>query len=614
MKIKITPDRNIASSNFELQALFVTNDGFNAVFLDDVGSTMGSSQKAKAIGCSEPLSTTVISGSRISCVLWKGDTSTSTPAVLKTPFTNAISAGTDINYYIASLVNPSIGSYVSGIEVRVCQKCRSDGLMCVYYDTYLIYSTLSATVWSYGYDLIFNPSRSVTLSNSLIYATGVKHAFPLKFTAGVSSGDFLIFIYPQYNLLLSDTCSSIFGSCMTFPVCNWVFLTLSSSIASQTVATRSIVITNARFVDAYNTPVYIQAWSHTSYLLIDAQQYNHPSYSPFTSPITLAITPTRTTPLNYWLKDFLNYATITANGIWYNSEVNWFKLVVSSGVSYIDTSSCNASLTLAAPLRNNPYPARFLCSVVSSNTIYITKNPNYPFASNIDPSNFKTWQLVVDFWFYISSSTSASTITFTIYGSAIPTSNTLISKGSVAINIDPYVQPEFSDLTFNTNSFYDRIGLPGGKVEFYMLLRPSTAATDYVINKLVYTIPNDFGYSAVPSIDCEMKGALFAVASSCVLQRIGGRTLVTLIPSVYNNEVKIVRLTYYAGNSGLFTVPLIGGNNYVLQVDMYAGNNQLVERGKANISQIYPGILYIYTIFIKFNLNIRNIGRLNNFN
>ena len=122
-------------------------------------------------------------------------------------------------------------------------------------------------------------------------------------------------------------------------------------------------------------------------------------------------------------------------------------------------------------------------------------------------------------------------------------------------------------------------------------MRPSTSSSVYSVNKLVYTIPNDFGYPAVPYLDCEMKGATNPPVSSCLLQRIGGRTLVTLVPSSYSNEVKIVRLTYNAGNTGLFTVPIIGGNNYVLQVDMYT-DNQLIERGNANISEIYSGNLY----------------------
>jgi len=598
MEIKIIPDRNIASSNFEVQTNFITNDGFNNVFLDDVGSSMTASQTAKAISCSEPLSTTVISNSRISCVLWKGSSTTYTPALLRTPISNAITSGTNVNYYIASLSNPSLGNYLTGLEVKITQNCRSDGLMCVYYDTFVTYTTLNALAWTYNYDLIFNPSRSATLSNTLIYTTGVTQAFPVKFTATINSGDFLIFIYPQYNMVMCDTCTSTFGTCMTFPLCNWVLLTLSSGITASTLTSRSIVITNARYVDAIGTPVYIQAWSGSTSLLLDAEQYNHPGYSPFTStvarPITLAITPTRTTPLNYWLQNFMNYATLTANGIYYNSEITWFKLVASYGVSYFDTSSCNASLTLASPLRNDPYPARFLCTIASSNVIYITQNPYYPIPAYENPA-FETWQLSIDFFFWISS---ASSITFTLYGCAIATTNTYISQGSLTFSVDPYPQPEFSDLTFNTNSFYDRIGVPGGKVEFYMLLRPSTSATNYVINKLVYTIPNDFGYPAVATIDCIMEGATTYAVSSCVLQRIGGRTLVTLIPSVYNNEVKIVRLTYNAGNVGLYTVPLIGGNNYVLQVDMYSGNNQLVERGTANISQIYPGSLIKLKIYL----------------
>ena len=592
MKFKFTPDRNILISDFEIHTEFFTNNGFSVKFLGDLGLGIGTSQNAQEMSCREPLSTTLIAATRISCVLWKGDSTTSISAKLKTPITTAISLGTDIYYYAANIANPSSSDYKAGIAIQVTKKCRDDGLMCIFFQTFVTYESLTTgTSLSYNSDEIFNPSRGITLSASLIYKTSVTHSFEMKFTSSISAGDYLIFIYPKYNLILSDTCTSASGTCMTFPICNWVFLNLAAAIpAISTTVSKDIVIANARYVDAVGTPIYVQAWSATTNSRLDAQQFNHPSYSPFLTtvsrPITLLITPTRTNPLNYWLKNFMNYATLTATGIWYNSEITWFKLVASSGLNYFD-STCNASLTLATPLRNDPYPARFICSVSSTNTIKITKNSNYPFPTYI--SDFENWQLSINFNFWIITAEVESTITFTLVGSAVANLDTYVSKGTVIINIDPYVQPEFSDLTFNTNSFYDRIGLPGGKVEFYMLLRPSTSPSDYLVNKLVYTIPNDFGYPAIPYLDCEMKGATKYPVTSCQLQRIGGRTLVTLVPSSYSNEVKIVRLTYNAGNTGLFTVPIIGGNNYVLQVDMYT-DNQLVERGTANISEIYPGI------------------------
>lgn len=592
-KISLTPNRNVANTNFEIQTEYITNDSFNAVFADDLGLGMTSSQRAQEVSCSEPVASTVISATRISCVVWKGDTTTYTTAKMRTPIANAITSGTAVSYFVANIANPSISGYFCGIQVQVTQKCRNDGLMCVYFNSFVTFTTISEPTWSYNPDTIFNPNRGVSLSQSLIFTTGVTHGFTMKFSVAISAGDYLILLYPKYNLVLSDTCTSTYGSCLTFPVCNWVLLTLSASIASSTAVTRSIVITNARYVDATGTPVYVQAWSATTFLLLDAQQFNHPSYSPISTGFTLAITPTRTTPLNYWLKNFMNYASLTAQGIWYNSEVQWFRLVASSGVSYFD-SYCNASLTLATPLRNNPYPARLVCTVVSNNVIRIGLYPNYPFPSFT--SDFPNWQIAINFNFWIDSTTTASSITFTLYGCAKPYSNSYISKGTINFNIDPYIQPEFSDLTFNTNSFYDRIGLPSGKVEFYMLLRPSTAVTVSVVNKIVFTVPEEFAYPSLPFIYCEMKGATTYAVTSCQLQRIGGKTLVTLIPGTYNNEVKIVRLTSNTGNTGLFTNPPIGGNNYVLEADLYTGT-QLVERGKANISEIYPGIFFNYRVY-----------------
>jgi len=118
--------------------------------------------------------------------------------------------------------------------------------------------------------------------------------------------------------------------------------------------------------------------------------------------------------------------------------------------------------------------------------------------------------------------------------------------------------PDLNDLTFNTLSFYDRKARLGYKIEYYMLLRPKTLPSDYVIDKMVFRLPEEFDYPAILNLDnCKMIGKVTSdiPSTDCTLNRIDRNSYVTMIPKLYSDHaVKIIRLSF-TDEANLFTAP-----------------------------------------------------------
>lgn len=119
-----------------------------------------------------------------------------------------------------------------------------------------------------------------------------------------------------------------------------------------------------------------------------------------------------------------------------------------------------------------------------------------------------------------------------------------------------------------------------------MLIQPQTALSLHKIDKMVFRIPNEFGYPSIKSLDnCSMKGKVVTPVTSCELQRTYGYTYVSLIPdTTYDNTVKIVRLSDNS-NANLFTTPSLPGNFYNITCDLYSGG-QLLEKQTINITRV----------------------------
>jgi hypothetical protein len=110
--------------------------------------------------------------------------------------------------------------------------------------------------------------------------------------------------------------------------------------------------------------------------------------------------------------------------------------------------------------------------------------------------------------------------------------------------ITPYDQPDLNDLTFNTKSFYERKAKVQDKVEFYMLLEPSTLLADYPIDRLQFRLPEEYQFPAIKTMDnCVLIGKVKLNIQSCSLSRVNGSTYVDMIPSNYDHVVKIVRIS-----------------------------------------------------------------------
>lgn len=153
--------------------------------------------------------------------------------------------------------------------------------------------------------------------------------------------------------------------------------------------------------------------------------------------------------------------------------------------------------------------------------------------------------------------------------------------------------PNLNIVTFNTIRFYDRKAVIGDKILYYMILKPKTLPASYKIDKLVFRLPEEFGYPDLSDIDqCEMIGKDQTPISDCKLNRVDRRTLVNFVPKAgdYDDHaVKIVRISF-TNSANLFKAPQLPGDHYNMTLSMYSGNT-LVEQTDTNLTTVKGSVL-----------------------
>lgn len=80
----------------------------------------------------------------------------------------------------------------------------------------------------------------------------------------------------------------------------------------------------------------------------------------------MTITPTQTP--NLFLRNYMNTAIITINGLYTDTYINAFYIHAPIDIVTWDSAYCNATL---GNLNNNPYPLRLNCSFINDTTLSV---------------------------------------------------------------------------------------------------------------------------------------------------------------------------------------------------------------------------------------------------
>ena len=87
------------------------------------------------------------------------------------------------------------------------------------------------------------------------------------------------------------------------------------------------------------------------------------------------------------------------------------------------------------------------------------------------------------------------------------------------MSISQHLVPIISDITFDQKSFAYRVAKVNSKEVFYLLLNPTVNITQ-PIGQIIFTIPEQFGYPGVFSLDdCYMLGRTKYDQYSCQQSR-----------------------------------------------------------------------------------------------
>ena len=176
------------------------------------------------------------------------------------------------------------------------------------------------------------------------------------------------------------------------------------------------------------------------------------------------------------------------------------------------------------------------------------------------------------------TTTPVTSTSFKVYSSVnatSPSSLYYMSQAELTVSISQHQVPIISVINFNTQSFANRLARVNNKEVFYLLFKP---LQNVVIGSIVFTIPSEFNYPGVFSLDnCKMIGRTTVQQTSCSLSRSQGQTLVTLTPTGYDNNVKIFQLGS-VDTANWFTAPGLPGDFYNMNVAVYSPSGTLIAK------------------------------------
>jgi hypothetical protein len=500
-------------------------------------------------------------------------------------------------------MNPTTVGMNTGITANLNNFCETQqNQPCSEYEAVGYYVTKSSA------ENALNTTASFSSSSSLVLTTGLTHTFTLPLSASITTTDAIYIIYPEnYQNLMPSNCVVTSYYCYVFPTRRWVVLYPKSAIGGTgTLITLQIT--------SMNNPYYAQPFS--LYFLVTVARANvlgdtykilqsaltPVSYSFGNTSVSTSMTVVPTQTPSMYLRNYANTAVFTISNIFSDSRMQAIYLLAPTDVTVWDPTYCNATITNTS---NFNYPLRFTCTVDPNTPQYLrltldsdmsTYNPAWGAMTIILRAKFTLadfpsaptlygTQPVTSGYFFAYSSVNATSSSSLYY----------MSQCSVTISISQNQVPIISTINFNTQSFANRLANVNSKEVFYLLFKP---LVNVAIGSIVFTIPPQFNYPGVYQFDnCLMIGRTVNSQPNCQLSRSSGQTLVTIIPTGYDNTVKIIQIGTVS-QANWFTAPALPGNFYNMNVAIYSTNGSLIAKQTRNISPVYGQSLNIPTMTI----------------
>jgi hypothetical protein len=275
---------------------------------------------------------------------------------------------------------------------------------------------------------------------------------------------------------------------------------------------------------------------------------------------------------------------------------------------YLSTSYCNATLESTTG-EADPYPYRFMCSVMNSGYVRIIKQDKFP-----EWNAAMTAKKVVVYLKYTINQNQIGGNTGNWYAYGInhltSTSSTYqICRAHGNFYVDDFLSPYIYKINFPTLSFSKRTCRTNEVCMFYGYLLPSTLSSEYTIGYMDYVLPSEFGYSnLIDYTACVMEEKNDDVNPvTCKATRNDSDVTVRFDPTYYNHNYKLISIDT-SNAAQLFTSPEFPGAHYRMKVNLYTTANVLIESQYVNITTVYGELLTFNDIEITIPEDADAIG------
>lgn len=212
---------------------------------------------------------------------------------------------------------------------------------------------------------------------------------------------------------------------------------------------------------------------------------NHITVDPVSNNApTITFIPTLTP--NYQLKyGFNNIARIEMTYLLQNDKINMIYLTAPGEIT-IATSYCNATMESTAA-EAKPYPYRFECYAMSSTTVMLYKQDNFPAWD----ASFINKKIIVYLKYQIANWKTGSSNSWNVATYTITSANSWyrVSEGTGTFSIIEYLSPFIYKINFPTQAFSKRTCRTSQLCMFYGYLLPSTPLATIPLRYMTYTIP-----------------------------------------------------------------------------------------------------------------------------
>jgi len=326
----------------------------------------------------------------------------------------------------------------------------------------------------------------------------------------------------------------------------------------------------------------------------------------------LGITFTPTLTPNYELKyTFWNIALVTINNILQNNKIQQI-YITAPGEITLDTKYCNATMQ-TYPGEAIPYPYRFVCKSVSSNSVVLNLQSDFPAWT----ANFTQRKIYVYLKYSIANSQTVQSNNWYAYAYTDPSSTTsyyLVSQAQGNFPIVEYQSPFLYVINFPTRSFSQRTCTIGQKCMFYGFIYPTTPKGVVANNvaSLTFLLPKEFNYSSLQSFDsCTIQSrTITRDVFNCPITRNNSQiTIGYTIPVSYTYQQLYDLINLDHSNAPqLFISPNFPGDHYRMQVNLWNSAGQLLESQYINLTTVYGYYLAVPTIYFNIPLDASSKG------